>query len=176
MATTKLSDTLIGREVERLFGEISGNPEDICMDPVIGVPFLYGDIEQQREAAYRRLLVREYFALNGPPDAPLMPADEWERDRAKHLNGPLGFVTAHFIWSMEMQDDLRQHPSFADFASGMLWQHDNNVKGYSLRCFPSEQLAEMKRRYPPRKLEGLDSFRWHPPQRQKQPKQTRRAA
>ena len=105
-----------------------------------------------------------------------MPTDEWDRDRAKHTNGLLGFVTAQFTWSIENQDDLRAHPPFADFASGMLWQHDNNVKGYSLSCFPSDQIAELKRRFPPRKLEGLIGFRWRPPQRQKQAKETRRAA
>ena len=178
MAWDRLRHTLIGSEVDRLFDDNSAQPGDICTNPVTGGQFIYGyySLEQQKEAAYRRLLIRDYFALSGPSDAPLMPADEWDRDRAKHLNGPLGFITAHFIWSMEMQDDLRQHPSFADFASGMLWQHDNNVEGYSLRYFPSEQLAEMKRRYPPRKLEGLNSFRWRAPQRQKQPKETRRAA
>ena len=30
MASTKLSQTLIGREVERLFDRISGGPGDIC--------------------------------------------------------------------------------------------------------------------------------------------------
>ena len=87
-----------------------------------------------------------------------MPIDEWDRDRAKHLSGLLGFITAQFMWSMESQDDLRVHPSFADFASGMLWQHDNNVKGYSLCYFPSDQIAELKRRFPPRKLKGLIGF------------------
>jgi hypothetical protein len=97
--------------------------------------------------------------LSGPSGAPLVQIDEWDRDRAKHLSGLLGFITAHFMWSMESQDDLRVHPSFADFASGMLWQHANDVEGYSLSYFPSEQIAELKRRFPPRNLEGLIGFR-----------------
>ena len=36
MASTKLSDTLIGREVERLFGEISAKRGDLCANPVTG--------------------------------------------------------------------------------------------------------------------------------------------
>jgi hypothetical protein len=178
MAWTKLSQTLIGSEVERVFDNISGGPGDICENPVTGQQFIYGyySLEQEKRAAYRRLLIRDYFALSGPSDAPLLPADEWDRDRAKHMNGLLGFVTAHFIWSIENQDDLRAHPPFADFASGMLWQHDNNVKGYSLSCFPSEQIAELKRRYPPRRLEGLVGFRWRLPQRQARAKEKRRAA
>jgi len=148
MASSKLSETLIGREVERLFGQISAQRGDVCRNPVTGAEFVYGldPIKKQKEAAYRRLLVRDYFALNSPADAPLMPIDEWDRDRAKHLSGLLGFITAHFMWSLENQDDLRVHPSFAEFASGMLWQHDKDVKGYSLSYFPSEQIVEMKRR------------------------------
>jgi len=105
-----------------------------------------------------------------------MPIDEWDRDRAKHLNGLLGFITAHFMWSMESQDDLRVHPSFYEFAAGMLWLHEN-VGGSTERLpFTPEQLPEMKRRYPPRKLEGLYHFRWRPPKRQNRSKEKRRAA
>jgi hypothetical protein len=58
----------------------------------------------------------------------------------------------------------------------MLSQHDDNVEGYSLSYFPSEQIAELKRRFPPRKLEGLIGFRWGPPRRRNQAKEKRRAA
>ena len=145
------------------------------LDPIV---FVYGldPIKKQKEAAYRRLLVRDYFALNRPADAPLMPTDEGDRRYAKYAGGLLGFITAHFIWSIERQDDLRVHPSFADFVSGMLWQHENNVEGCSLPYFPPEQLAELKRRFPPRKLEGLDCFSWRPPRGQNRAKKNRRAA
>jgi hypothetical protein len=178
MATTKLSDTLIGREVERLFGEISARRGDLCENPITGGEFVYGfdSIKRQKDAAYKRLLVREYLALNGPPDAPRMPTDDYERNRAMHAGGLLGFITAQFIWSIESQDDLRVHPSFADFVSGMLWQHDNNVDGCSLPYFPPEQFAELKRRFPPRKLEGLIGFDWRLPRRKNGPKENRRAA
>ena len=178
MAGSKLSESPIGREVERLFGKISARRGDLCINPVTGGEFVYGfdSIKRQKDAAYKRLLVREHFALHGPPDAPPMPTDEYERNRAKHANGLLGFITAQFTWSLESQDDLRVHPSFADFASGMLWQHDNDVEGYSLGCFPSDQIDELKRRFPPRKLEGLIGFDWCPPRRRIQPKETRRAA
>ena len=178
MASSNLSETATKREVERLFAEISARRGELCENPVTGGDFVYGfdPIERQKEAAYRRLLIREYVALNAPPDAPLMPTDDYQRNRAKHAAGLLGFITAQFTWSLENQRDLTVHPSFADFASGLLWQHDNNVEGYSLGCFPSEQIAELKRRFPPRKLEGLIGFDWCPPRRQKQPKETRRVA
>ena len=177
MAGSKPSETLTRREVDRMFGEISAKRGDLCTNPVTGGEFVYGfdSIKRQKDAAYKRLLVREYLALHGPPDAPLMPTDDYERNRAKYAAGLLGFVTAHFMWSMESQDDLRVHPSFADFASGMLWQHEN-IGGYTELPFTPQQLPEMKRRYPPRKLEGLEYFCWHSPKQQNRPNQNRRAA
>ena len=178
MASSKLSEPLIRREVNHLFREISAQRGDLCTNPVTGGEFVYGfdSIGRQKDTAYKRLLVREYFALNGPPDAPRMPTDDYERNRATHASGLLGFITAQFIWSLESQDDLRVHPSFPDFASGMLWQHDNDVRGCSLSYFPSDQIAELKRRFPPRKLEGLIGFDWCLPRRQGQAKEKRRAA
>jgi hypothetical protein len=178
MASSKLSETLIRREVERLFGEISAKRGDLRTNPVTGGEFVYGfdPNERQKDAAYKRLLVREYFALNGPPDAPVIPTDDYERNRAKYAAGLLGFITAQYIWSLESQHDLRVHPSYADFASGLLWQHDNEVEGCSLAYFPAEQLVALKRRFPPRKLEGLEWFNWRPPHRKSHAKQKRRAA
>jgi hypothetical protein len=178
MANIKPAETQIAREVERLFGEISAERGDLCTNPVTGGEFVYGfdSIKRQKDAAYKRLLVREYFALHGPPDAPPMPTDERDRGRAKYAAGLLGFITAQYIWSLENQHDLTVHPSFADFACGMLWQHENNVAGCSLPYFPPEQFADLKRRFPPRKLEGLKHFYWRTPQRQSRAKEKRRAA
>ena len=119
MASTNLSETPIRRDVERLFGEISAKRGDLCTNPVTGGDFIYGfdSIKRQKDAAYKRLLVREYFALHGPPDALPMPTDERDRGQAKYASGLLGFITAQYIWSLENQHDLTVHPSFADFAS-----------------------------------------------------------
>ena len=178
MASSNLSETPMGREVERMFGEISATRGDLCVNPVTGGDFVYGfdPIKKQKEAAYTRILVREYFVLNGPADAPLIPTDERDRGHAKYAAGLLGFITAQFIWSMESQNDLKVHPPFADFAAGMLWQHDNNVDGCSLPYFPAEQFAKLKGRFPPRKLEGLEWFNWRPPRRQDRAKEKRPAA
>jgi hypothetical protein len=91
-----------------------------------------------------------------------MPTDDYERSHAKYASGLLGFIAAQFVWSLEGQDDLRVHPPFADFASGLLWQHDNDIEGCSLPYFPPEQFADLKRRFAPRKLEGLKRFSWLP--------------
>src|SRR5262249_4644813 len=102
MANTKPNETLMRREVERMFGEISAERGDLCTNPVTGGDFVYGfdSIKRQKDAAYKRLLVREYFALHGPPDAPLIPTDERDRGRAKYAGGLLGFMTAQYIWSL----------------------------------------------------------------------------
>jgi hypothetical protein len=175
MASSKLNEALVRREVERMFGGISAKRGELCTNPVTGGDFVYGfdSIKRQKDAAYKRLLVRAHFALHGPPDAPPMPTDERDRGRAKYAGGLLGFITAQFIWSLENQHDLTVHPSFADFASGLLWQHEN-IGGCTELPFTPQQLPEMKRRYPPRNLEGLEYFCWHSPQRQ--PKEKRRAA
>ena len=96
MASSKLSENLMWREVERLFGEISAKRGDLCTNPVTGGEFVYGfdSNTRQKDAAYKRLLVREYLRLHAPPDAPLMPTDDYERNRAKYLNGLLGFDRA----------------------------------------------------------------------------------
>jgi hypothetical protein len=71
MANTGLSETLIRRDVERLFGEISAKRGELRTNPVTGGEFVYGfdPIKRQKDAAYKRLLVRKYFALRAPPDA-----------------------------------------------------------------------------------------------------------
>src|SRR5262249_55958363 len=142
-----------------------------------GGEFVYGfdSIKRQKAAACKRLLVREFFALNGPPDAPPMPTDERDRGQAKYAGGLLGFITAQFIWSLENQHDLTVSPSFADFASGLLWQQEN-MGGCTELLFTRQQLPEMKRRYPPRKLEGLEYFCWRPTRRRNRAKEKRRAA
>jgi hypothetical protein len=177
VATNRTSETAIRREVERMFGEISAKRGKLCTNPVTGGDFVYGSdpIKKQKEAAYKRLAAREHFALHGPPDAPRIPTDDYARNRAKHASGLLGFMTAQYIWSLENQHDLTVHPSFADFASGLLWQHEN-IGGCTELPFTPQQLSEMKRRYPPRKLEGLEYFCWSRPRRHARPKETRRAA
>jgi hypothetical protein len=87
MASTK-NEALVGREVERLFSEISAKRGDLCTNPVTDGKFVYGfdSIKRQKDAAYKRLLVRQYFALYGPPDAPRMPTDDYERNRDRPIH------------------------------------------------------------------------------------------
>ena len=49
MAWTKLSQTLIGSEVDRAFHNISGKPGDIRMNPITGEQFNYSYHALERE-------------------------------------------------------------------------------------------------------------------------------
>ena len=68
MASSKVSENLIGREVERLFGEISAQRGDLCENPVTGGEFVYGfdPIGLQKKIAYHALLAREGAHLGLP--------------------------------------------------------------------------------------------------------------
>jgi hypothetical protein len=69
------SKSLIGREVDRLFNAIVA-PHGQCGDnPVTGGGFVWGldPIAEQKKEAAVALLAHEWFAVNGPPDAPPLP-------------------------------------------------------------------------------------------------------
>ena len=167
MEPVKLSETLVGREVERLFSETTASHGEVYENPVTGGRFVYGiePIEPQKEVARRALLAREWFALNGPADAPQLPIAYEEREYLKWRTGrPLDYVVAQFAGSLRTHYDVTEHPSFSEFVSGLLWDHDNGGSGLPLSA---EGLAELKRRYPPRQLEGLSSYSWSRPTRKK---------
>ena len=171
MEPVKLSETLIGREMERQF-KLIPEPRHGCirMNPVTGGRFVYGiePIEPQKQAACRALLAREWFALNGPADAPQLPITYEEREYLKWRTGrPLDYVVAQFARSLGPQYDVTEHPPFSKFVSGLLWDHDNGGSGLPLSA---EGLAELKRRFPPRQLEGLSSYSWSRPTRKKRKK------
>jgi hypothetical protein len=174
MAAIKLSETLIGREVERLFSETTASHGEVYENPVLGTHFVYGvdPIEPQKEVAYRALLAREWFALNGPADAPPLPITYEEREYLKWRTGrPLHYVVAQFARSLGPQYDVTEHPSLSEFVSGLLCDHDNGGSGLPLSV---EGLAELKRRYPPQKLEGLSSYSWSRPTRKNRKKKSGR--
>ena len=76
-------------------------------------------------------------------------------------------VVAQFARSLGPQYDVTEHPSLSEFVSGLLWDHDNGGSGLPLSA---EGLAELKRRFPPRQLEGLSSYSWSRPTRKKRKK------
>ena len=172
MDAINLTETLIGREVERLFSENPAQSNGLCTNPVTGQYYVRGvdPIAPQKEAAYRALLAREWFAFTAPPDATPLPINEYDREDWKRTGRLLDYIIALYARSLDNRYDVKEHPSFADYVSGVLWEHENVEGGGQLPNSP-EQLAEMKNRFPPRELEGMDSgFYWYPPKRKKQTK------
>ena len=76
------SNSLIKREVDRLFAELNAKRGERCVNPVTSGGFVWGidPIATQKKEAIAALLAREWFAVNGPPDAPLLPLNVDDRD------------------------------------------------------------------------------------------------
>ena len=156
-----------------MFGEISAKRGDLCT-PVTGAELVYGLdlIQRQKKMAHHALLAREDFARNGPADAPRLPLEQWECERVRWSGRPLDYLTGQYARSVVALYNVKAHPSFDAYARGVLWEHDE-VPGSALP-FTAEHLGEMKKRFPPRKLEGLKCFCWLPPRQRNHAK--RRAA
>jgi hypothetical protein len=157
MATN--SNSLIAREVDRLFAELNAKPGECCGNPVAGGGFVWGldPIAQQKKEAIVRLLAREWFAVNGPPDAPPFPlsSNDVEDYRiARGLKGIVGF----YARSLSRQGyDVQKHPSFDDFARGLM--------AINTGLWGIEKDAQLRMRFPPRPLEGMTpSAFWAPPE------------
>jgi hypothetical protein len=163
MANIKLSESLIGREVERLFSETTASHGEVYENPVLGTHFVYGvdPIEPEKEAAYRALLAREWFAVNAPADAQPLPF----RCNRK-APGLLAYIVRLYARSLADRNyDVREHPPFADYISGVLWEAER-VDGIigTLPSYPTE-LPELKKRFPPRELPGMGpGFCWLSPE------------
>ena len=100
---------------------------------------------------------REYFAANGPPDAPSLPLSYNERE---DLNGRGGLakITKWYARSLEgRRYNLQEHPAFYDYACG--------VMASVLTPDTVRDDADLRLRFPPRPLSGLGSgLYWKPPQ------------
>jgi hypothetical protein len=155
MATN--SNSLIEREVDRLFARLNATHGECCINPVTRGGFVWGldPIAEQREYATIALLAREWFAVNGPSDAPPLPLYDVDSYRnARGLKGVVGF----YARSLSRQKyDVCKHPPFDDFARGLmalatergLWSLEND--------------ASLIRRFPPRPLVGMTpSAYWDP--------------
>ena len=156
---TTNSNSLIKREVDRLFAEVNAKPFGCCRNPITAGGFVKGldPIATQKRDATVALLAREWFAVNGPRDAPPLPlshADVEDYRNARGLAGIVGF----FARSLSRQEyDVCKHPPFDEFARGLmalakqrgLWNLEND--------------ASLIRRFPPRPLVGMTpSAYWDP--------------
>ena len=146
--------------VDRLFSEIKATAkrDDECENPATGGPFIWGrdPIAAQKKEAVVALRVREWFAANGPRGAPPFPISEIDVEdyrSARGLKGVIGF----YARSLYGQDyDYRTHPSFEDYACGLM---TINTGLWGIEKDPA-----LRRRFPPRPLEGMTpSAHWEPP-------------
>jgi hypothetical protein len=164
MTVTKFPSR-IDREVERLFSDNPPVRGDLFRNPVTEEEYYLGldPVEEQKDAARRALLAREWFRTNAPADAQPLPVSYVERHNI-HLRDDYERFLFHYILSlfsrsMEGQKfDFHKHPPFAKFVSGVLWgaEHDG---GHLPNC--PEELAQLRKRFPPRRLPGLlPSFCW----------------
>ena len=115
------SNSLIEREVDRLFDAIVAPHGQCGNNPITGGGFVWGldPIAEQKKDAVVAISAREWFAVNGPPDAPPLPLNIDDRDHFRASGGLtalVGFLT-HDRYPGRVSD-LRKHPSFDEFASG----------------------------------------------------------
>jgi hypothetical protein len=148
-------------EVDRLFREADLERGSVCENPVTGSKFVPGidRIKPQKERARRALEARDWFAHHGPPDAPPLPLSYGDREDLKR--GGLPHLVAWFARSLAARVyNYREHPLFDDYAAGVLASPD-------APDFITKN-EELRRRFPPRPLEGLDGgMYWDPPKLRK---------
>ena len=93
-------------EVDRLFGNISGQRGDRCMNPVTGGWFVLGEdpLPPQKETARKALLAREWFAKHGPPDAPPLPLSNADIEDFKYGRGAFRGIIARHRFAPHLAD------------------------------------------------------------------------
>jgi hypothetical protein len=182
MNIISIAEYRVGREVGRLFAESSPAYGELSTNPITGGGYLGGidPVEPQKEQARRALLAREWFAINGPDDAQPLPLSSKEiEDRryaqhglrtGDHANNLLSHIVAGFASTLQSLDwDFNSCPTFEDFARGvMAMEHDNEfgMSGFFHHFFQLDEILWLKKRYPPRHLDGLSpnyAFHWQPP-------------
>jgi hypothetical protein len=101
-------------------------------------------------------LARERFAVDGPCDAPPLPLSHDETEDARNARGITG-AGGFYARSLALRQwDLQEHPSFEDFARGLM-ASDSGM-------WRLEEDAELQKRFPARRLEGMGSdLHWRPP-------------
>src|ERR1700716_4008754 len=80
--------------VDRLFGEIKAKRGEHCDNPVTGGGFIWGidPIATQKTEAIAALRACEWFAVNGPTDAPPLPLSGEDVERYRNARGLTGIV------------------------------------------------------------------------------------
>jgi hypothetical protein len=155
----------IEKIVDQLFSEIKAKRGDSCDNPVTGGGFVWGidPIATQKKQAIAALRASEWFAVNGPPDAPPLPLSDADVEDYRDARG-LKSVVGFFARSLSRQGygrqsyDVYKHPSFDDFARGLM------AMAVERGLRDLEQDAQLQKRFPPRPLAGMTpGAYWAPP-------------
>jgi len=156
------SNSLLKREVEQLFSGIKANRGECCVNPITGGKFVMGldPIAIQKKEAIVALLAREWFAVNGPSDAPPLPLYDVDSYRnARGLKGVVGFYARSLSRAGygRKRYEVQTHPSFEDFARGLM------ALAAERGLWGLENDETLMRRFPPRPLVGMmPSAYWDP--------------
>jgi hypothetical protein len=150
----------IEEQVDRLFDEIQAKAKggERCENPVTGGGFVWGldPIALQKKEAVVALRAREWFAVNGPSDAPPLPLSDNEIEDYRNARGLKG-VVGFYARSLYRHDyDVQTHPSFEDFARGLM--------AINTGLWRIEKDPQLRMRFPPRPLAGMTpGAYWAPP-------------
>lgn len=146
--------TLIKDKVDALFRHVLLQPNGQCENPVTGGWFLKGEtgedsIPYQKRAAEKALLAQEWFAVNGPRNAPALPLipSDWDEMRYGGTGG-LPILVGFYARSLSFREwSVHAHPPFRDFARGLMVFSDISAR--------AGEDPLVVRRYPPRAVIGM---------------------
>ena len=157
MATN--SNSLIKSEVDRLFAERNATRGECWINPITAGGFVKGldPIAEQKDDAVVALLAQEWFEVNGPPDAPLLPLNVHDRDRFRGSGGLTALVGFYARSLYRQRYDVCRHPPFCEFACGLM------ALAKERGLWQLEEDETLIRRFPPRPLMGMTpSAYWDP--------------
>jgi hypothetical protein len=139
--------SIITAHVDQLFADAERSRPRGLTNPVTGEYWLANVVpsEPEKRNACRALLAREWFAFNGPPDAPPLPISNTEIELYEHRGDLANAVRSYAVSLRENDWDIRRHPTFEEFVGGLL-------------CLPRPPFTEPRtiaRRFCPKPLPGL---------------------
>lgn len=157
--------SFLENKVDQLFAALNAQHGDCCRNPVTGEDFVWGidPIGPQKTEAVRALRAREWFAVNGPTNAPPLPLSDEEIDDYRQARG-LAALVGFYARSLSREGygrrsyDVSNHPSFDDFARGLM------AMAMARGLWGLQTAQNLKMRFPPRPLAGMTpGAYWAPP-------------